>query len=212
MQKINLTGYVNHQNKNVFIILLSIIFMICYSGAGYISSQDASFLKMPQFEKDIPFMLWTIWIYIVLYPAYLVWALTGYEDEAQMNKTLYAFIFLTIISCAIFIALPIGYPRHLFPLPLEESITNKIFYMMRAADKPSNCLPSLHVGLCYLFAYGFYHENKKRFWFSILISSLVSLSTLTTKQHYIADIVAGFILATGLFIAFNLFVEIKKIK
>jgi membrane-associated phospholipid phosphatase len=81
--------------------------------------------------------------------------------------------------------------------------------MMRQADKPSNCLPSLHVGICYLFSYGFYNENKKKFGISFFISTLIAISTLTTKQHYIYDIVLGFILATAIHLFFHRYTKIN---
>ena len=165
---------------------------------------------MIEMEKNIPFLLWTIWIYIILYPIYLVWSLWGYKDELEMNKTLYGFLLLTIISCALFIIFPISYPREFYPLPLDNNLTTLIFRGMRELDKPSNCLPSLHVGLCYLFCFGFWNENKLKFYIGFMISTLVGLSTLTTKQHYSYDIVAGFILALGIYYFFQKFTTINN--
>ena len=211
MEKIVLKQLITHSNKNIYIPLLTGIFMAFYSGSGAISAQNAAMLWMPKFEENIPFMIWTIWIYIVFYPVYLIWALYGFRDEIEMNKTLYGFLILTIISCTIFILLPISYPRELFPLPLgDDSISVLIFKLMRAADKSSNCLPSLHVGLCYLFGYGFFKESKRKFLLAFCASTIISISTLTTKQHYIYDIIAGFILASLIYFFFQKCVEIKK--
>lgn len=174
-----------------------------YSLCGAISFESGQILSMSQFEESIPFLPWTIWIYIGLYPAYLTWALLSYKDEIEMNKTLYGFATIGLLSCIIFILYPVSYPRDLFPLSQESSLTNKIFAMTRAIDKPSNCLPSLHVGLCFLFAYGFYNENKTKFWVSIFCSTLIAISTLTTKQHYIVDILASLLLSTGIYLFFR---------
>ncbi len=203
MEKIVIKKVLTHRNKTLVIFLLTGFFLALYTTAGAISYQNGGFLPMPQFEQDIPFWTWTIWIYIVLYPAYIVWSLYSYTDEIGMNKTLFGFILLTIISCTIFILFPVSYPRGFFPLSLDNDLSTLIYRAMRAADKPSNCLPSLHVGLCFTFAYGFYNQCRKRFWVAIFISTLIGISTLTTKQHYIYDIVLGFAFATVLYYLLN---------
>ncbi len=179
--------------------LFATLFMGVYTWSGHIGYENGTILNFIQIESEIPFYPWSIWIYIVLYPIYIVWALMSYEDEIQMNKTLYSFFILGFISCCIFIIYPISYPRHLYPLPSSNDITNVLFQMTRSIDKPSNCLPSLHVGLCYLFAYGFWKENKIKFNISIFFSSLIAISTLTTKQHYIVDILTSLILSTAIY-------------
>jgi len=209
MSKLVLKTVITHKNKSVIIILLAGLFMALYTLSGSFGHQNGIFLPMPVFEQAIPFWTWTIWIYIVLYPAYIVWSLLSYKIEPEMNKTVYGFILLTVISCTIFILFPVNYPREFYPLPLEQDLTTMIFKAMRMADKPSNCLPSLHVGICFLLAYGFFKENRKRFWISIFLSVLISLSTLTTKQHYIYDIVLGFLLPSLIYFCLTKFTQVK---
>jgi membrane-associated phospholipid phosphatase len=209
MEQIKLKKIVNHKNKYVVIPLLTGIFLALYTACGAFGYQQAVRLYMPEFEQNIPFWTDTIWIYIVLYPAYLIWALYTYKDIEGMNKTLFGFVFLTLISCITFLIFPVTYPREMYPLPFNNNLSTLIFRATRELDKPNNCLPSLHVGLCYLFAFGFYRENKKKFWISVFISSLVAVSTLTTKQHYIYDIALGFLFSLGIFIFFDRKITIR---
>lgn len=203
MEKITLKKIVTIKNRHIIIPLLTGIFLALYTLCGALGYQQAVRLPMLEIEDNIPFWSWTIWVYIVLYPAYLIWSLYGYKDIIEMNKTLYSFVLLTLISCICFIIFPVTYPRDLYPLPLDNDLTTLIFRATRAADKPNNCLPSLHVGLCYLFAFGYFRENKIKFAISLIISTLVAVSTLTTKQHYIYDIVLGLVLSAGLYIFFD---------
>lgn len=196
MDKISLKIIVTHGNKKFIYLIMAIIFSAFYGLSGAISYQSGVVLEMSSWEFNIPFLIWSIWIYIVLYPAYLIWALFSYKDIKYMNYTFYCFILLTVISCICFVLYPVIYPREFFPLSFSNDISTTIFRLMRKADKPSNCLPSLHVGICYLFSYGFKYESKSKYITSLFISTLIALSTLTTKQHYIYDIVLGFILAT----------------
>lgn len=210
MEKIALKKIITHSNKSLIYLIMTGIFLTLYLGSGAISYQHGVILPMPNFETEIPFLTWTIWIYIVLYPLYILWSLYNYQQLEYMNKTFYSFLFMTIFACFCFILFPVTYPREFFPLPFNDDFSTLIFRLMRKADKPSNCLPSLHVALCFLFCYGFRFENKYKYFFSFFISIIVSISTLTTKQHYIYDIVTGLALATFIHLFFHHFTMIKQ--
>lgn len=212
MEQIVIKELINHKNKYTLMPVLAITFALMYTGAGVISNQNAGVLEISSFENSIPFLPWTIWIYFVLYPVYLAWALLSFRNITELNKTLFGFLLLAVISCIIFILFPLSYPRGYFPLAPGNDLTTVIFRAMRAVDKPSNCFPSLHVGLCYLFAYGFLRKNKMKFAFSFSISTLISISTLTTKQHYIVDVLAGYGVAVAIFYLFDKMTTIKLSK
>jgi len=63
------------------------------------------------------------------------------------------------------------------------------------ADPPFNCFPSLHVAHSFVSALTSYRVNRRLGIASIVCASLVGISTLYTKQHYIADVIAGTLLA-----------------
>jgi membrane-associated phospholipid phosphatase len=210
MQVIKLKQFMNHKNKFFYIPVLATVFMTIYSVCGAISNQYPNNLEMTSFEQGVPFLVWTVWIYIGLYPAYILWAVLGYKDEIEMNKTLYAFSVLCLVSCSVFLIYPVTYPRELFPLPSETGASVFLLKMTRLIDKPSNCLPSLHVGLCFIFAFGYWEENKRKFWISIFLSALISFSTLTTKQHYLVDIIASLVIASSIYLFFRKFVVISQ--
>lgn len=199
MEKIALKKIITHQNKWPMYCISLLIFLILYMGSGAISNQSGSYLPLLAWEEALPLIPWTIWIYMVYYPLFLVWSVLQIKDEELMNITLYSFALLTILSCAIFLILPISYPRGYYPLGPEQNLTNFIFAMTRAVDTPSNCLPSLHVGLCFLFTWVLFYQKKLFFGIALFSSILISISTLTTKQHYFYDLVAGFICATIVF-------------
>jgi membrane-associated phospholipid phosphatase len=194
--QIKLKKIVSHSNKNRVYLFLLFIFLIIYDFIGRISNEYGMELPLLEFEKDIPFLIWTIWIYAAIYGSYIIWCLYSYRDELEMQKVVYGFIFTVLISSIFFYFFPIIYPREGFPLPMNNDITTLIFQAVRSVDKPCNCFPSTHVGFSFLLAYGFIRQSKKRFYFAIFISLLISISTLTTKQHYIYDIVFGFLLSS----------------
>jgi membrane-associated phospholipid phosphatase len=56
----------------------------------------------------------------------------------------------------------------------------------------------------YLSSFAFLSENRRRaFGIFFCWSTLIALSTLTTKQHYLADIVSGLTLAVPVFYWFH---------
>jgi membrane-associated phospholipid phosphatase len=63
------------------------------------------------------------------------------------------------------------------------------------ADPPYNCFPSLHVAHSFVSALTCYRLDRRLGYGALLFASLVAISTLFTKQHYIADVVGGIVLA-----------------
>ena len=210
MEKITLKKYITHNNKYVLFLVCAGVISALYTLSGAISYQTGQLLPLLDFELNLPLIPWTIWIYIVLYPLYIIWCLLSYKDEIELNKLLYAFHAVTIFSCFIFIIFPVNYPRELYPLDSDMLKINEIlFRFVRLVDKPSNCLPSLHVGFCFSFAFGWLRTDKLKFSISFLIATAIAISTLTTKQHYAYDIIAGFLVAVTSFTIFDKFTVIK---
>ena len=63
------------------------------------------------------------------------------------------------------------------------------------ADPPYNCCPSLHVAHSFVSALACYRVHRTLGFVAISCASLVGVSTLFTKQHYVADVIAGILLA-----------------
>ena len=91
------------------------------------------------------------------------------------------------------------FPRDLFPLPSGadagvhaiDAWTRFHIEGLRKIDTPLNCAPSLHVSSCFLASYLFLNEQRKKFPFFFTWAILIAFSTLTTKQHYVFDIISG---------------------
>ncbi len=163
-------------------------------------------------DQLVPLVPWTIWIYaselILIAVSYLL-----AKDMENVNKYIYSFLAIQTLSCIIFVFWPTTYPRDLFPLPPDlpiESLTFQLFTSSRILDSPNNCFPSLHVSSVYLSSFIFLHEQKKKFPLFLCWATAVALSTLTTKQHYMADIVSGFTLSVFFYWLFYYKVRYKR--
>ena len=179
-----------------------------YFLSGNFQIGEPRFLPLSEFEMGIPFIIESVWVYVMMYP-FLTWSLFSYKDEDNFNHLLYSFLIVTSITMVIFQLFPVGYPREFYPLPHDNNPSVNLFYKIRWIDSPMNCFPSLHVSLCFLFSFGHWQENKKAFWGSVALTTLISLSTLTTKQHYIADVIFGFALAITSYLAIKKFTKIN---
>jgi len=66
---------------------------------------------------------------------------------------------------------------------------------MYIVDEPNNCFPSLHVSISFLASFVMWRKSRIEGVFFLIWSAAISISTLTTKQHYVADIIGGTLIA-----------------
>jgi len=160
-------------------------------------------LPMTFLDEMVPFLPWTIFIYISEY-LYFTAIYIICKDLENLNKYLYSFFFTQALSCLIFLVYPTTYPRDQFPVPAETpAFLQSLWTWLRSQDAPTNCLPSLHVSTVYLSAFIFRDEQREKLPFFLGWATLIALSTLPTKQHYLVDVVAGLVLAIVMYVVFH---------
>lgn len=150
-------------------------------------------------DLNAPFWPWSVLVYTSEY-FYFAFVFFQLRNHDNINKYLYSFFTLQIFSCAIFLFYPTIYPRDALPISsIEPGWLRAIWTWLHQQDAPTNCLPSLHVSSVYLSSFVFLTDGKNGrpgwFRFYAIWGTLIALSTLTTKQHYLADIVSGLGLA-----------------
>lgn len=174
---------------------LFVIALVMYSTTNHFPIFPPRELPMFALDDAIPFIPWTVLIYVSEYFFFIAIYLTC-RDMVNLNKYLYSFLATQGFSCLIFFLWPTTFPRHLFPIPDgTHPLIDGVWMWLREADAPTNCFPSLHVSTVYLSAYIFLDEQREKFPFFIVWGTLIALSTLPTKQHYAIDIVAGWLLS-----------------
>lgn len=167
-----------------------------YGGAKLIASGWRHYNMETALEQKIPFLPWTILIY---FGCYLFWAANYVLIVRQGREEAYTFLsadFLAKWVCfALFLLLPTTNTRPVVP---EEGIWNILMRFLYWIDSPENLFPSIHClnsWFCYIGIRG--RKNVSGFYrlFSLLFALAVFVSTLTTKQHVIADVAGGAVLA-----------------
>lgn len=169
-------------------------------------------LPMTAIDNAVPFLPYTFWIYTSEYLFFAAIYLAC-KSMTNLNKFLYSFVLLQIVSSFIFWFWPTTYPRELFPLPDSlDSFTLRMFSGLRVADSPNNCCPSLHVSSVYLSSFIYLDDERKKFPLFFMWATAIAISTLTTKQHYLVDVITGFLMACVFYWVFHKYSRVRYFK
>ena len=150
------------------------------------------------FDAKIPFVPWTVFIYLSCYIFWVVnYVLGCRQDREEAFRFISADFFAKTICLLCFLIMPTTNVR---PEVMPEGIWNQIVIHLYNTDAADNLFPSIHC-LTSWFCYIAVRKNEKipklYVWFSLLYAISVCISTLTTKQHVIIDVIGGVGLAEG---------------
>ncbi len=153
---------------------------------------------LPQSFVDIqtPIVPWTFLIYTSDY-FFILWAIVVLKDAE-----FFAFarmMFAALVLCgAFFIFFPTTYPRPEYP-EVSSRFLAMVMQFVREGDKPTNCFPSMHVALTGIAVWCMRFKPRWMVLVSVVWTLLIYVSTLTTKQHYLMDILGGIgvVIASG---------------
>ncbi len=159
---------------------------------------EPTLLPLAAADLAIPFLPWTVWLYGSLTITSLVCWLQV-PDQLTGRRLFFGLALAAAICWWFFAFLPTTYPRDLYPLPHLGTASLRELADLRGADSPSNCFPSQHVALAWAMALT-WRDFLERPWarpLPVLYAAVVTVCTLTTKQHYLVDVIGGF--AVGAF-------------
>jgi membrane-associated phospholipid phosphatase len=138
----------------------------------------------------------TLYLFLIVLPVFVV------RQEEHIRRTVFAYLTIWITAYVTFLTYPTIAPR-----PTEVIGKGFMVWGLRFlydADPPYNCFPSLHVAHSFVSALTCYRVHRGVGIAAAICASLVGLSTLFTKQHYILDVIAGVLLAS---IAYTFFLR-----
>lgn len=177
--------------------LCTIVFIAVYNFCTwYASSLDNVSSFIFEFEKSIPFLPLSIIPYMTSGIFFcLVFFLC--KNKNQLKVLTWRMLFVIIVAGIFYIVAPL---RFSFIKPeVSHIILGVPFSFLKAFDSPFNQSPSLHIGFAFIFWSVFRDLPKWRVFFMIWLI-LLGISTLTTYQHHVIDILSGAILAHLIFI------------
>lgn len=174
--------------------LLGALVLQCavYWGAKTLTASWPHYDMTTALDGAVPFLPWTVVIYA---GAYLFWAvnyiLSARQGEENGFRLLAADLLGKGIAFALFLLLPATNVRPEVPADAPMGWAVALLY---ALDKPDGLFPSLHCFNSWLCWAGVRGQKGVPAWyraFSLLFALAVAGSTLTTRQHVLADVAAG---------------------
>jgi membrane-associated phospholipid phosphatase len=86
------------------------------------------------------------------------------------------------------------YPRPVLRPPYS-GLSSTFMAWVQSVDAPGNVFPSLHVAHTTMLSLLLIRDRPVLGRVALVMATLLAISTLTTKQHFIADVVSGYVLA-----------------
>ena len=150
---------------------------------------------MTPWDAMIPFIPWTIAIYGSFWGILLSAALVVRPQE--YTRLLLALLATNYLCYVGFIALPAHYPRP--DVSQLEGLWGAWLRQTYEGDPPGNTFPSIHVAATMVLSMRMRLQRGGALW--LIWGGLICASTLTVKQHFIADVIGGLALAAAVYVA-----------
>lgn len=170
--------------------------MAVYGGARVIAGGWHHYNIESPLDRMIPFLPVSAAVYL---GCYLFWAvnyilIAGQEKEKVCQ--FFAADFISRIVCfIIFLIIPTTNTR---PVIAPDGFWNQVMLFVYQVDAADNLFPSIHCLVSWFCYIGLKEKKETAGWYkacSCLMALLVCISTLTTKQHVIIDVIGGVALA-----------------
>lgn len=147
-------------------------------------------------DAKIPFLPWTVSIYLGCYVFWIVNYIMAAYDDAETARR---FALSDILGKTVCLVFYVVYPTTMNRAVLSgEGFWIDVVRWLYATDGASDLFPSIHCLVSWLCFIGVRDKTwvpKWYKWFSAVFALLVFASTLTVKQHVWVDLVAGLVLA-----------------
>lgn len=132
-------------------------------------------------------------VYGALYAFLIVLPVLIVQQDELIRRTVWAYLTVWSVAYVCFLVYPTVAPRPVAVTGTGFAVWGLQF--LYDADPPFNCFPSLHVAHSFVSALACHRVNRRLGFIAIMCAAVVALSTLLTKQHYVADVGAGVLLA-----------------
>lgn len=169
---------------------------IVYNGAHLIAGGWHHHDITLAWEEQIPLQPWSVLVY---FGAFLFWAVLyiycACQEKEKAHRLLCADFLAKVVCLVFYLFLP---TTNIRPEITGGGPFNALMQFLYWVDDPANLFPSIHCLVSWLCWIGVRRREDVPRWyryFSFWMAVAVCLSTLTTKQHVVADVAGGVLLA-----------------
>ena len=143
-------------------------------------------------DDQIPFLPWTVLPYCFWFPLIVFYPLAVFQTDPYSYCTyLMTMVMEIILSVVCYLIYPTSFQR---PVPPDDFWGNFMKLIYHGSYRGLNCAPSLHCSSCFLVICVSFTCAGMNLWIRIvivLIAVMIVLSTLTTKQHTLIDVLTA---------------------
>jgi membrane-associated phospholipid phosphatase len=180
------------------IVLVSLVPFYIFI-AGLMPDRSVHIPELPldrviQLQPSWALVYGSLYLFLIVLPVFVV------REEDHIRRTVRAYLLVWIAAYVCFLVYPTIAPRP--PEVIGDGFVVWGLRFLYSADPPYNCFPSIHVAHSFVSALTCYRVHRKVGIAAALCASLVAVSTLYTKQHYVADAIAGVFLAVVAYTVF----------
>ena len=191
------------------VILFQIVLLICQTVLyfGIQKFEGPAHDVSCRLDKKIPYWPYSVFVYVLWYPMIAVFPLFVYWHSVELYWIyIIAIAVDIIISIVSYVIYPSSFQR---PVPPEGFMGWVMRIVYRCDYKGKNCMPSMHCSMCFIIIFisaVCIQYNFNLYCGFLVLSVLIVISTVLTKQHVIIDVITG-LLAAMLSIGISLIVS-----
>ena len=167
---------------------------LVYFGIGHSHLARSTEVLRTPLDDALPFWPWTAWCYLPFYAAIFIMAIAGFRRRVLFNRALLAVLIVMCVGALGHLFIGAEYPRPILHPPYAN-LSAAFMAAVQSIDPPGNVFPSLHVAHTTMLSLILIKDRPRLGAVALVMATLLAISTLTTKQHFIADVISGYLLA-----------------
>ncbi len=182
------------RERLLLLVPVGLVILAVYSVLNQAPVFTPRLLPLTAVDRAVPFWVWTIWPYIALNlsNAVIPFFIRGRRTFRQSVLTL---CLVMGVSALFWLLWPTTYPRP--AAPVDASASAWLYNTLMRMDAPTSCFPSAHIAgpaAQLIFLSREQPKLKGLLWGGY---ALIAPTVLTTKQHYLWDILGSLVLVAG---------------
>lgn len=164
----------------------------CYFGAAKITDPP----NARTFDDAILHQLPLLPSFTAIYLGVHVFSMIPYcvlPEPRILRRYLLGNMLIVLLSAIAWVTLPVRLDRP--PFEAGDDFGSWLLTGVYRFDPTTNCFPSAHCAIAVYSAIGLRFASRRMFAWGVFSAVAICVSTVMTKQHYVADVAAGAVLA-----------------
>ena len=176
-------------SKVVIVQAVLLVFqIIMYFGCEYFQSGFHDVKR--DIDDKIPFVEWSVLVYVLWFPLIALFPIAlFYVNEEAYVFYITAMFMEVVLSVICYMIYQTTFKR---PEPSDKLSGKLMAIVFKGSYRGVNCAPSLHCSSCYLIIFtALMAMHNVTGIISIIVAVAIVISTMTTKQHTVIDVLSA---------------------